>query len=151
MQLARSSPLREQVIQCTIAAARLLLPTNVYGDKKSYTEKSKVEQTVTAASNAAADDRNAFHVLPGYNVEHPFSVPKSELGSWVAMTTDNKERLIVSDQEGKGLCRVTTPALHPHLATASPTGPGPLPKARERVGPLPQRQWVDATSLSCPF
>ena len=93
------------------AAARLLLPTTVYGDEQSYTEKSTVEQTVTAAGNAAADDRNAFHVLPGYKVEHLFSVPKSELGSWVSIATDNKGRLIVSDQEGKGLCRVTPPAL----------------------------------------
>ncbi len=94
---------------CAIAAARFLLPTTVYGDEKSYTEKAKVEQTVTAAGNAAADDRNAFHVLPGYQVEHLFSVPKSELGSWVSIATDNKGRLIVCDQEGKGLCRVTPP------------------------------------------
>ena len=83
--------------------------------QKWFSAKVETAPTVVVdnSSNAggAADDRNAFHVLPGYKVEHLFSVPKAELGSWVSMTTDNKGRLIVSDQEGKGLCRVTPPAV----------------------------------------
>ncbi len=51
--------------------------------------------------------RNLFNLPPGFQVELLFTVPKSELGSWVCITTDNKGRLIVSDQDNKGLCRVT--------------------------------------------
>ena len=32
---------------------------------------------------------------------------KNELGSWVSLTADDKGRLIASDQEGKGLVRIT--------------------------------------------
>jgi putative heme-binding domain-containing protein len=38
-------------------------------------------------------------------------VPKELLGSWVNIATDNKGRLIVSDQGGMGLCRVTPPKI----------------------------------------
>lgn len=50
---------------------------------------------------------NTFVTLPGFQVEKLFTVPKAELGSWVNITADDKGRLIVSDQEGKGLCRIT--------------------------------------------
>jgi len=50
---------------------------------------------------------NTFQVLPGFQVEKLFTVPKSELGSWVCLTSDDKGRLIASDQEGKGLVRIT--------------------------------------------
>jgi putative heme-binding domain-containing protein len=52
---------------------------------------------------------NTFQVLPGFKVEKLFTVPKDKLGSWVSITFDNKGRLIASDQEGKGLCRITLP------------------------------------------
>jgi putative heme-binding domain-containing protein len=54
---------------------------------------------------------NAFHVLPGFQVERLFTVPKAELGSWVSIAFDNKGRLIASDEGGKGLCRITVPPL----------------------------------------
>ncbi|MCA9116526.1 MAG: c-type cytochrome [Planctomycetaceae bacterium] len=50
---------------------------------------------------------NVFETLPGYKVERIFTVPKEELGSWVCITTDDKGRLIVSDQGNLGLCRIT--------------------------------------------
>ena len=50
---------------------------------------------------------NTFQVLPGFQVEKLFTVPKDELGSWVSLTADDKGRLIASDQEGKGLVRIT--------------------------------------------
>jgi len=50
---------------------------------------------------------NTFVALPGYKVEKLFTVPKAELGSWVCLTTDDKGRLIASDQDGKGLVRIT--------------------------------------------
>ncbi len=43
--------------------------------------------------------------LPDFKVERLYSVPKLTQGSWVSMTSDNKGRLIVSDQYG-GLFRI---------------------------------------------
>ena len=51
-----------------------------------------------------------MHVLPGFNVELLYSVPRDQQGSWVSMCHDDKGRLIVSDQDG-GLYRITPPAL----------------------------------------
>ncbi len=47
-------------------------------------------------------------ILEGFDAEILYSVPKSQ-GSWVAMTFDPKGRLIVSDQDDKGVFRVTLP------------------------------------------
>ncbi|MDA1014502.1 MAG: c-type cytochrome [Planctomycetota bacterium] len=55
--------------------------------------------------------RGVFNVLPGFQVETLFTVPKGELGSWVSITFDDKGRLIASDQGGKGLCRITPPPI----------------------------------------
>lgn len=48
-------------------------------------------------------------VMKDFKVELLYSVPIEEQGSWVAMCTDNKGRLIVSDQYG-GLYRFAPPA-----------------------------------------
>ena len=60
-----------------------------------------------AFSLTSRTPRGVFNVLPGFQVEKLFTVPKGELGSWVSITFDNKGRLIASDQGGKGLCRIT--------------------------------------------
>jgi putative heme-binding domain-containing protein len=54
---------------------------------------------------------NTFVLLPGFQVEKLFTVPKAELGSWVCLTADDKGRLIASDQDGKGLVRITPPKI----------------------------------------
>jgi putative heme-binding domain-containing protein len=48
--------------------------------------------------------------LPGFKVEHLYTVPKDDQGSWVAITVDNKGRLITGDQYGS-LYRITPPAI----------------------------------------
>lgn len=48
-------------------------------------------------------------VADGFQAELLYSVPGQEQGSWVNLCTDNKGRLLVSDQYG-GLYRVTPPA-----------------------------------------
>lgn len=53
-----------------------------------------------------ATDEEAIKTLPGFKVERLYSVPKDEQGSWVSMTSDDKGRIIASDQYG-GLYRVT--------------------------------------------
>ena len=63
----------------------------------------------------SAPDVNApstsFRLLPGFQVERLFTVPRAELGSWVCIAFDNKGRLIASDEGNKGLCRITLPPL----------------------------------------
>jgi putative heme-binding domain-containing protein len=56
---------------------------------------------------AARPGEAVFQTLPGFAIERLFVVPRDELGSWVAVTTDAKGRLIASDQGDKGLCRIT--------------------------------------------
>ncbi|MEM7601751.1 MAG: heme-binding protein, partial [Verrucomicrobiota bacterium] len=51
-----------------------------------------------------------INLVEGFKAELLYSVPKSDQGSWVAMTIDDKERLIVSDQYG-ALYRIKIPAL----------------------------------------
>src|SRR5262245_109888 len=50
---------------------------------------------------------NDFATLPVFKVERIFFVPKEKCGSWVSITTDPKGRLVCSDQERKGLYRIT--------------------------------------------
>ncbi len=48
-----------------------------------------------------------FQLPEGFLIERIFTVPKATHGSWVCLTTDDKGRLIASDQEGKGLYRIS--------------------------------------------
>lgn len=61
----------------------------------------------TKADATPAQPREVFHLQPGFQVEHLFTVPKEKLGSWVNITSDSQGRLIVSDQGNLGLCRIT--------------------------------------------
>ncbi len=66
---------------------------------------------VFSAPAQLAAGSSAFNVLPGFQVERLFTVPKAELGSWVSIAFDNKGRLIASDEGRHGLCRITLPPL----------------------------------------
>ncbi|MCO6457875.1 MAG: c-type cytochrome [Pirellulaceae bacterium] len=55
--------------------------------------------------------RDTFQVLPGYQVELLYNVPKDELGSWVAIAFDDRGRLLASDQGNQGICRITPPPI----------------------------------------
>lgn len=59
----------------------------------------------TPGATAAEDIR----LVPGFRAELLYSVPKADQGSWVAITIDDRQRLIVSDQHG-ALYRITVPA-----------------------------------------
>lgn len=54
------------------------------------------------------DEDTGITLLDGFDAEVLYEVPKSQ-GSWVAMAFDPKGRLIVSDQDDKGVFRVTLP------------------------------------------
>ncbi len=59
---------------------------------------------------AAATPVEALKVAKDFRVELLYTVPKDQEGSWVALCSDPKGRLIVSDQYGS-LYRITPPAL----------------------------------------
>lgn len=73
-----------------------------YGDKPW----GAVFNNVAAAGRIP---RGVFEVLPGFQVEKLFTVPKEELGSWVCIAFDEQGRLLASDQGGQGICRITLP------------------------------------------
>ncbi len=60
---------------------------------------------------ASKSPRGVFEVPAGFIVEKMFTVPRETLGSWVSITFDDKGRLIASDQDNKGLCRITLPKI----------------------------------------
>jgi len=62
------------------------------------------------SSGLVAATRDVFEVLPGFQVERLYTVPRETLGSWVSLAVDPKGRLIASDQGDRGLCRITPPA-----------------------------------------
>lgn len=68
--------------------------------------KPKQVGPVVGQNKATPIDR--ITVAKGFQAELLYSVPGVEQGSWVNLCTDNKGRLIVSDQFG-GLYRVTLP------------------------------------------
>jgi len=83
-------------------------------------------EAMSAAGSAGAP----FSVPPGFEVERLFVVPKDELGSWVALTTDAKGRLIASDQGDKGLVRITPAPLDGSGETLVEKIPVPLSGAQ---------------------
>jgi putative heme-binding domain-containing protein len=66
---------------------------------------SMLAAQLAAAAEPAATPLEQIKVLPGFQVELLYSVPKEQEGSWVNMCVDPQGRLIVSDQHG-GLYRV---------------------------------------------
>ena len=55
----------------------------------------------------AAMDVNAITVPDGFKVEVVYEVPNDKQGSWVSLTADDQGRLYASDQDDKGLYRLT--------------------------------------------
>ena len=70
---------------------------------------TKAKGKMPRATGAATKPEDIV-TLPGFKVEHLYTVPNAEQGSWVSMTIDPKNRLIVCDQRG-GLFRVTVPPI----------------------------------------
>ncbi|QDU25134.1 Cytochrome c [Anatilimnocola aggregata] len=68
-------------------------------------------QVLTGGAVASNTPRDTFNLLPGFQVERLFTVPKDKLGSWVCLAVDGKGRLLASDQGGIGLCRITPPKI----------------------------------------
>ncbi len=65
------------------------------------------------------DMTDRFHVATGFKLERIYQIPTHQ-GSWVAVTADDKGRLLCSDQYGKIYC-VTLPSDSQGITTAEPT------------------------------
>lgn len=75
--------------------------------KRAVKPRQKVVGPAIGGNKATPIER--IKAAPGFKVELIYSVPGVEQGSWVNLCTDNKGRLLVSDQFG-GMYRVTPPA-----------------------------------------
>jgi putative heme-binding domain-containing protein len=79
---------------------------------KKKAKAAKANRPVTvgpAIGNNTSTPIDRIKALPNFKVELLYSVPGADQGSWVNLCTDNKGRLIVSDQYG-GLYRITPSA-----------------------------------------
>lgn len=85
-------------------------PTSFVFMRSFYSAVSVFVCLLVSVCAQQATPVEAIKLKEGFQVELLYSVPKAEQGSWVAMTQDEKGRLIVSDQYGS-LYRVTPPAL----------------------------------------
>jgi putative heme-binding domain-containing protein len=97
--------LTHRLLLCLIACA-LTVPTLAAGETVTY--KPEVMPTNSPREKPRAD---AFNILPGFQVERLYYVPKEKFGSWVNITVDPKGRLICTDQEKKGFFRITPPRI----------------------------------------
>jgi len=91
------------------------------------------------AAPAGADDPkiDKLKLLPGFKAEHLYTPSEHEQGSWVAMTFDDKGRMIVSDQYGF-LYRLTLP----------PVGAGSqTPKVEKLNVPVASGQTADPAKV----
>ncbi len=66
---------------------------------------------VFAAGGRATGNRGVFEVLPGFQVERLYTVPKASQGSWVCLVNDGQGRLLACDQGRTGLYRITPPKI----------------------------------------
>ena len=85
---------------------------------------------VLAGAASRPTDTPPFTVPAGFRVERLVVVPRDELGSWVALTTDSKGRIIASDQGDKGLVRITPAPLDGSGETLVEKIPVPLSSAQ---------------------
>ena len=100
----------------------------------SWISMKQATSDQTGADNPKIDK---LKLLPGFKAEHLYTPSEHEQGSWVAMTFDEKGRLIVSDQYGF-LYRLTLP----------PVGSGSqVPKVEKLNIPLVDGQTSDPAKV----
>ncbi|MBC8356935.1 MAG: c-type cytochrome [Planctomycetes bacterium] len=102
---------------CAISFAPNLFAQQARAKKtKKRPTRPNVVGPAIGGNKATPIDR--INVAKGFQVELLYSVPGAEQGSWVNLCTDNKGRILVSDQYG-GLYRVTPPPAGEPLDSAS--------------------------------
>lgn len=89
------------------------LGTNGEAFAEVATQRPRIAESRVRGTNVdgrAEARRGVFETLPGFQVELLYTVPRETQGSWVAISFDDRGRLIASDQDKKGLFRITPPA-----------------------------------------
>lgn len=74
-------------------------------------QKGKGKGKQPLGNKATATPIELIKVKKDFKVELIYSVPRETQGSWVSMTVDDNGRLYASDQGGRGIFRITPPAL----------------------------------------
>ncbi len=92
--------------------------TTAQDKKKGKRPKAKAKSVGRAVGGNTATPVDLIKAAKGFKVELLYSVPGTEQGSWVNLCTDDKGRLLVSDQFG-GLYRITPPAAGQPVEAAS--------------------------------
>ena len=77
--------------------------------KKRQTKDAKAQEDVPPPIGNTATPVDRITAAKGFKVELLYSVPSAKQGSWVNLCTDNKGRILVSDQFG-GMYRFAPPA-----------------------------------------
>ncbi|MCH5377859.1 MAG: hypothetical protein JJ992_28215, partial [Planctomycetes bacterium] len=81
-------------------------------DERWSRQEPEIQTAITRGPGTAATPRpNTFNVLPGFQVELLYTVPRERQGSWVSICFDDVGRLIASDQGQAGLYRITPPPI----------------------------------------
>ncbi|MDX1637078.1 MAG: hypothetical protein R3281_03845, partial [Balneolaceae bacterium] len=71
-------------------------------------ERLPADRNPSVTAEAEEDTvTETIQTLPGFEVQMLYEVPREEQGSWVALTVGPEGNLIASDQEDKGLFRIT--------------------------------------------
>ena len=98
--------LKYLLMVCFCLTSSLSLAQN---KQKGKRPKAKAKSVGPAVGGNTATPVELIKAAKGFKVELLYSVPGKEQGSWVNLCTDDKGRLLVSDQFG-GLYRITPPA-----------------------------------------
>ena len=105
-----------------LALCVLCLTPNLFAQeakaKKSKKRPSRPQVVGPAIGGNKATPVDRITVAKGFRVELLYSVPGVEQGSWVNLCTDNKGRILVSNQFG-GLYRLTPPPAGTPIEAAS--------------------------------
>ena len=103
------------------ALSAITFPGGLQAQQKNPKKKprpAKSQQVGPAVNENKATPVDRISVAEGFEVELLYSVPGEAQGSWVNLCTDNKGRIIVSDQFG-GLYRFAAPPAGQPLDPAS--------------------------------
>jgi hypothetical protein len=66
---------------------------------------------IPALQKTIEDPATGLNLQPGFVAELIYKVDKNKYGSWISMAFDDQNRLVVSDQGGKGVFRLNLPEI----------------------------------------
>ena len=118
--------IKSNCITSAITLLTLLLMVSACQNQNDYQQEERKDDNPKTKKIVIPD---------GFAVDHLYSPSENEQGSWVAMTFDNKGRMIASDQYG-GLFRLELP----------PIGADSTVKPKIEKLQLPQKDEADTTN-----